>query len=388
MDLSDEQVSESSENFIIPESEILKFAEEIYLPEPSKTRLFWNSSNAKIRVNKIKNHRRIVVDNTEPFFDIINFEKRGFIIISSDLRMMPILAHSEVGEIPMDDTKFPPAMTFLLENYIKAIHELRVASKIPEEKVLIAWSSASSGGWDCDLTPSAPDCQGGGSGGGGSTPTTATWGPYLNTQWGQGDRYNDHLPWAGCNSYTNNRYPTGCVATATAQIMRYWSFPSNAYSWSSMPNGPLYDYDNHEHDLASLMDNLGDKLNMDYGCDGSSANTSKVRNVLVNDFGYSSNANYKNYNGTEAKNDLKIRPIILRACQERIDHIFWVTYDGCHAWVADGYRTVNYGAYVNGEIHMNWGWNGRFNAWYYHYDWTPGANNYQYKEKMLIGIKP
>mgnify|MGYP007091941592 FL=1 len=36
MDLSDEQVSESSENFIIPESEILKFAEEIYLPEPSK----------------------------------------------------------------------------------------------------------------------------------------------------------------------------------------------------------------------------------------------------------------------------------------------------------------------------------------------------------------
>ena len=43
-------------------------------------------------------------------------------------------------------------------------------------------------------------------------------GPLMQTTWGQGSPY---------NSFTPSNTPTGCVAVATAQIMRYHEWPNN-----------------------------------------------------------------------------------------------------------------------------------------------------------------
>ena len=343
--------------------------------------------NSKTRLNKKKIKEKIKVGNEkQPYFYIINYLDSGFAIVSSDIRFRPILAYSEKNNINVNN--LPPAFVFLLEDYIKEIISVRENDKYIQQEIWNMWKNASSSGWNCDLTPSAPDCQGGGNNDPDPTPTITTWGPYLETNWGQEVRYNDNLADRNCTSTDNGRVLTGCVATATAQILRYWEFPLNRFDWDTMPNGPLNQNSPQNQDLAEIMEEIGDFVNMDYGCNSSSANTSKIRNILVNEYGYSSTANYKNYNATEAKSQLQHRPIILRACRERIDHIIWVEYDKCHAWVADGYRTNNFGTYITSEFHMNWGWNGNSNGWYSSTSWSPGNRNYKYQEKMLIGIKP
>ena len=51
--------------------------------------------------------------------------------------------------------------------------------------------------------------------------------PLVETSWGQGV----HLVQGAYNYYTPNHYVCGCVATAGAQIMRYWRFPTGAVAF-------------------------------------------------------------------------------------------------------------------------------------------------------------
>lgn len=51
--------------------------------------------------------------------------------------------------------------------------------------------------------------------------------PLLSTAWEQGMGYNDLCPFQGCSVPANGHALTGCVATAMAQIMRYYEYPSN-----------------------------------------------------------------------------------------------------------------------------------------------------------------
>lgn len=38
---------------------------------------------------------------------------------------------------------------------------------------------------------------------------------------------------------------------------------------------------------------------------------------------------------------------------------------------------------------MNWGWNGRFNDWFFEADWNAGpGNNYQYDKHYIRNIQP
>ena len=61
-----------------------------------------------------------------------------------------------------------------------------------------------------------PDCE---------DHTYYTRGPLLGTRWGQGCGYNSYCPYNPESPYCF-RCPTGCVATAMAQVMRYWQYPT------------------------------------------------------------------------------------------------------------------------------------------------------------------
>ncbi|MDV7401446.1 C10 family peptidase, partial [Arthrospira platensis SPKY1] len=54
---------------------------------------------------------------------------------------------------------------------------------------------------------------------------TVTVGPLLTTRWGQRCTYNEQCPDEGCFNrclLPNPNALTGCVATAIAQVLRYW----------------------------------------------------------------------------------------------------------------------------------------------------------------------
>jgi len=96
--------------------------------------------------------------------------------------------------------------------------------------------------------------------------------PLLQTTWHQGDAY-----------YLPPNAPTGCVAVAMAQVMKYWSYPTTGtgshsyyrapygwlsanfgattYNWQNMPN--ISNATNR--DLALAMYHIGVSVDMQYG---------------------------------------------------------------------------------------------------------------------------
>jgi streptopain len=139
------------------------------------------------------------------------------------------------------------------------------------------------------------------------------------------------------------------------------------------------------------MRDVGQNIGMNYGCDGSGAWPNDAANSLRSDFGYES-ANYRSsFSWKEYRSELYSRfPVMLVGYNEKNESCFlwWcsTSYSGGHAWVGDGYR---YRRYSSGNeyryAHMNWGWDGSSNGWYY---LTGSWNSFKYKKQMVTDIRP
>ncbi|OQX09027.1 MAG: hypothetical protein BWK80_47440 [Desulfobacteraceae bacterium IS3] len=230
-------------------------------------------------------------------------------------------------------------------------------------------------------------------------------GPLLTTKWSQGDPYNRQCPY---DSVKNCQTIVGCVATATAQILKYWSYPPDKYDWNNMPD-KLFSYSSQaEIDAVSrLCADIGVSVGMDYGCEASSAYISDVAASLQNflsDKFHSLNATYKTreYDYKECTFDIfglcifSKTVIAYYSAGEWLDKffkpeitaerpvLFGIVGDGGHAVVADGYETSAGGTY----IHINFGWGGYsfFDGWYTPDD-IPDYSNTN-RQTIVVGITP
>ncbi len=220
--------------------------------------------------------------------------------------------------------------------------------------------------------------------------------PLMKTQWGQGYPYNIYTP-----TVNGDKTPTGCVATAFAQIMKYFEYPeygrgshsyvtdthhislsanfNHKYYWDKMLNT----YDGNESDdekdaVARLMYDVGVAFNMDYDPDGSGAYPSDALDALPNYFKYSSNI--KGKSRYYVKND----DIWFNIAKDQVDLTLPVAFsiygsDGGHEVVIDGYR-ISGGAIT---FHINFGWDGYYDGYYSLNNVSPGGmrfedNEYQY----------
>jgi len=201
----------------------------------------------------------------------------------------------------------------------------------------------------------------------------------LTSSWHQGDPYYRMVP-AGHAGCENPHCAVGCVATAGAQIMRYWSWPPGR-SWMSMPDTVGVDSDEFEiNTVAELCAAIGLAADMDY-CGENCAS-----------FAYHSNmeSTYEGWNYAECA-------IAYRA---DYDANYWWSGPGMvtaqldanrpiqyeilrHSIVLDGYRESPR------EYHMNYGWNDGFNAWYPLDTLAQVVDTATYlHENMIIGIAP
>jgi hypothetical protein len=215
-------------------------------------------------------------------------------------------------------------------------------------------------------------------------------GPLLKTAWGQ-SWSNDEYIEIKCTAYNHyinktenkcdaceaEKCPVGCTAVAMGQIMYYWKFPvyhpllSSQFDWCNMPEALYYrkqiypyslnpNYEKERDAVAWLLYRCAEESNTIY-CIGecnSFALPDHARNALVNNFGYSSDANFRErrYHSDKIwkeyiKADLdKGRPILYTAVPP------WV--GNAHTFVCDGYNS-------NDEFHFNWGWHGDlYDDWY------------------------
>jgi hypothetical protein len=360
--------------------------------------------------NKIKAKFVFNDSNGNPALYIFNYEdEAGFIFISADYQLQPVLAFIEKGEF-----KKGAAPAGLINWVNKTMENIEIVRKgqydnsklagaawqhqINEVNAIIAKSNPAA------RTKSEPPLSG--------SCTDNSWvettvGPLLPTTWGQACTYNNLCPNLGCSlGCISGNALTGCVATSTAQIVRYWQ-PANGYSYNyaSMPAS----FGNGE--VQRLMRDIGlpANVNTSYGCNGSGADASRVPNALKNNFGFTS-ANFGNYSYSSVENDIANyqRPVLLDGCRTQTGHWFiinwWYSYSDCHEWVADGTKQISVRFCDNGEyaggndflyFHMNWGWHeiwgdDDYIGWFAFSDWNiPGANrNYQYAHDMTTGIHP
>jgi hypothetical protein len=228
--------------------------------------------------------------------------------------------------------------------------------------------------------------------------------PIVTTQWNQGSPYNNNCP-----TVNGNRTYTGCVATAMAQVMKYYNWPehgtgSNSYTWNG--NTLSQDFSTQTYRwsdmtdtyssssseeaksaVAELMYSCGISVNMSYSTSGSGTSSSYVETAMINNFGYSASTT------TLISRDL----FDLTAWQELIYRSIKdygpVYYSGTnntsgHAFVCDGYSS-------DGFFHFNWGWGGISDGYFLLTALDPttqgiggSSSGYNLSQQALVGCSP
>lgn len=325
---------------------------------------------------------------------VINYKNGGFVILSADNRSLPIFAVSSTSTFPFDAKSYPTGIVDWTVEAKNHIEELRTKNLIQDDHTKYLWNHPSSREnllltlGDANIAsnqilksvpPDDPDdpyyCNG----------TSEVISSLTQTTWDQWDGYNNYTPNQGCSQSYNHNAPTGCVATAMAQIMKYHNYP-NSYNWNLMPNG----YGTNE--TSRLMRDIGNAVGMVYNCGGSSANTeSTVANAFKNNFGYQQSATYIDYEGTNnynvVRNELRaLKPVILRGGKRIGTWPFYQYVDG-HAWVCDGFVWWSDCHASMLSFYMNWGWGGSYNGLYAFNNFNPASYTFNYKAGAVVGIR-
>lgn len=306
-------------------------------------------------------------------------ESRGFIIVSADDRVTPVLGYTFTGGY--SDIDQPPAFINWMNQCKEQIGAVIINDLATDPGIKEEWITL----YDEPATK--------------STKAINEVLPLLTTRWDQNCYYNDHSPLDA--SGPCGRAWAGCVAVAMSQIMKFWNHPatgyqipgyatgsdygclpdivSTSYDWVNMPDALTSSSTSNEVDaVAELLYHTGVAVYMDYGADGSGAFSDDARNALVSYFNYSSSAQHlSRYSMSEES--------WVQLIMDELDNGRPVYYGGSgsigHAFVCDGYQDPAF-------FHFNWGWSGAYNGYFYLNDLTPGGENFNSFQDAIIGITP
>lgn len=288
----------------------------------------------------------------------------GFVIVSADDCARPILGYSatSVFSLPM-----PENVRNWLEGYAWEIQQLSQHSVDPSPRVADEWKRYRNAAI--------------------ATPTSLTAvAPLLPTSWSQGTYYNDLCP---VDASSGQHTATGCVATAMAQVMKYWNHPAQGmgsqtynhptygiqsvnfgtatYDWPLMPNALNSTSSAQEvQAVATLMYHVGVSIVTNYGLSSSGGSAADivsrggisypcVENALRQYFDYHPQLFGARMNGM---GDDRWRAM-LRMELDSARPIIYSGFDlsGGHCFVCDGYDSQDY-------FHFNWGWGGTSNGYF------------------------
>ncbi len=317
----------------------------------------------------------------------------GFIIVSGDDVAIPVLGYTTSGSFHGDH--LPPAFEKWLESYKQQLLYAKQKFSVATYPVKASWDELLNASNNVAYRQMA------------SSSVNAL----LSTTWDQEPYYNDYCPYDP-DAYFDH-CPTGCVATAMAQIMKYWSYPAQgtgfhsyysydygtlsadfgntSYNWAAMPNF----ISSSNSQIATLMYQCGVSVEMNYAPYGSGAYVISDDDPVCSQTAY---ASYFGYDGSSMQglkrdvvNNFTSWKNMLKGEIDAARPVQYVGFGsgGGHTWVCDGYD-------VNDYFHMNWGWGGAGPNGFYALDaLNPpalgtggGDGGFNYNQEMLIGIKP
>lgn len=314
-----------------------------------------------------------------PLYYVYGISEGGFFIASADDRAMSLLGYTDSGDF--ETARQNPAFMSWLTDCIGALNWL---SEQPEGS-LEAVSAATRGSI---LTPVAPLLG--------------------DIKWNQGAPYNNMTPMRVNSQKKEVHAPTGCVATAVAQVMMYHQWPihgtgthtnakdssqivnfaESTYNWAVMKTKYGKDDAGEAADaVAKLMFDVGCAIDMNYGGNESGANDFGLIEGLAFYLGYNKGLSRQNRlnHSTDEWN---------RIIRSDLDNNLPVIFGGAassgggHQFVLDGYD-------ANGMYHVNWGWGGMANGYFDINVLDPDfqgiggyAGGYVMAQSAIIGVKP
>ena len=349
---------------------------------------FWNVNAGKSTPVQLIN--KTSQSGFHEFYIFTNPEGKGYVIVAADDCVQPIIAYSLSNSFVFP---LPEHVHAYLQGYEREIADYKSAGIRATDEINELWSSM----LDASYTPR----------------NTTSVSPMLTTTWNQDPYYNNLCPdSAGVHAVT------GCAATATAQVMKYWNWPvtgtgshtysddnfgtlsanfgATTYNWSMMPNALNSQSTTAQvNAVATLMFHIGVAIEMDYGINSSGAHINSYgysslacsENALKDYFGYKSttiHSVYKN-NTTDAvwisvlTSEMDAgRPVLEKG-----------SGSGAHAFVVDGYDN-------NGFFHINWGWGSAYDGYFAHNALNPGGggtgssstHSYNDSQALVVGIEP
>ena len=355
------------------------------------------SQNAKIKVETVTLAYTQTSATGAALYYAFNINTSdGFVIVTADDVASPIIGYDTKNSFVQ-----PEAYTTIghwLANRAKEIVNIQKTNPLPTAIVALDWvkytTNNSSIANKRAYTPNS------------TSSFASSIQPIVQSTWNQSPFYNALCPGGSV---------TGCVATAMAQIMRYWSYPAKGtgsssycdctsqgfsdnygtqsanygattYNWANMPLNLI----THNTDVATLNYQCGVSVNMDYDPAGSGAwvcatdNPICAQNSYVTYFGYDPTTiqgllrgDYDDSTWTAIlKTDLNIGRPIQYVGDDPVQN------DG-HTWVCDGYDQ-------NDFFHMNWGWGGSDNGYFFidNLLTTNGGFNPSANHQAVVGIVP
>lgn len=280
-------------------------------------------------------------------YTVIGYTSGGFAVITNDDRFNAVIGYSDRQ---FSTETLPPAMLWWMDAADEALR-LRLESGATVRE---------------SVTP-------------GSMGYPEAVGQLMATTWDQGTPYNNIIV-----QQLGDDYPTGCVATAMAQVMKYYNWPDRGTGFKTHrfqfeENGPEYkltvDFENTSYQwdnmlpsysgvssyteeeanaVAELMLHCGVAVEMNYGLNGSGALSNTAAIALEQYFLYSTKLYIR---------DIYTEREWMGIIYEEISNRRPVYYGGAtasgagHAFVFDGYD-------ANGLVHVNWGWSGSGNGFF------------------------
>ena len=355
--------------------------------------------------NGAKSAQLTDLTNVAGFSNLYIFNgEEGFVVMAADNCVQPILGYSLTGKFVAEN--MPSNVSGWLQGYNDEIqyaieHQMRATDETAQ-----LWNDLIEGNSK-------------------AARATTVVNPLVQTTWDQNgfyyysggqlhifELYNNLCPY---DNTAGERTVTGCVATAMAQIMKYWSYPaqgigshsytpytrpdlgvqsanfgSTNYSWSNMPNSlSQSSSDVQINAIAVLMYHCGVSVDMMYDISangGSAAYAEDIPNALRNYFNYKSTANIKYKSSYSNNNWINLLKAELNASRP-------IEYNGRgdaggHAFVCDGYNSSN-------QFHFNWGWSGSNDGFYSLTSLNPGSGgaggggyNFTDNQSAIFGIEP
>ena len=356
---------------------------------------FWNQTT-KSECPKLLNVSPIIGLTEQYLFVSVNND--GFVIVAADDIATPILGYSVTNGFAGE--YLPAHLEEWLRHYDNEIAAARDAGYLGDKSSDDEWQRLFN-----NIERKGP------------VRKSVT--PMITTQWDQGYPYNIKCPY-DFNGASNVRSVTGCVATAMAQVLKYWSWPlkgtgshtytcntlsesaptqtvsadfsSTTYSWNSMPAGGGNSAGDwavgQRNAVSTLIFHCGVSVEMKYTYSSSSSSSAYIPNALKSYFGYANTVNYVHKQGYSEDNWKNLiegeidagRPVLYRGEGE--------DGTGGHSFVCDGYD-------ANDNFHFNWGWSGAGDGYYTTNSLTPtstgtgaGLGNYTYSQGAVIKITP